>query len=90
MSIYIKWTRYSQTRLLRGECPTCERRTFFACFFEDYYGWREVCLRCGDSWSDGEMQERPFMPAWRKKSIESTKRTYRQVRERIKKWEHEQ
>lgn len=75
--ININFIRYSQRRLERCDCPTCKRRTFFVAFFQDWYGWDAICLKCGDRWQDGEMCERPFMRGWRKKSIESAKRTWR-------------
>lgn len=78
--IHINRTRHSIFRLDRSHCPTCERRTFFAAFFQDWYGWDSTCLRCGERWQDGEMCERPFLRGWRKKSIEDTKRHYRRLK----------
>jgi hypothetical protein len=46
-------------------CPTCERRRRFAGFDQAWYGVTLTCLACGDSWSDGEMLERPFRRGWR-------------------------
>lgn len=34
-----------------------------------WYGPTITCCGCGDSWSDGEMLERPFRRGWRKESI---------------------
>lgn len=50
-------------------CPYCGgERGFFVEFYE-WYGWKVVCLACGDSWQDGEMCERPFCPGWRQEAI---------------------
>ena len=75
--IHINFTRYSRRDLSRGDCPTCKRKTFFVAFFQEWYGWDSTCLKCGERWTDGEMHERPFMPKWRQKSIESEKRAWR-------------
>lgn len=75
--IHINWTRYTRRDLSRNFCPTCDKRTFFVAFFQDWYGWASTCLRCGDRWQDGEFCERPFMRGWRKKSIEAAKKTFR-------------
>ena len=50
-------------------CPNCKGRRKFFGWFQDWYGWHLTCLKCGDQWQDGEMIERPFMPAWREKNI---------------------
>lgn len=34
-----------------------------------YYGDRFTCTCCGDSWSEGELAERPFLRAWRQEAI---------------------
>lgn len=83
MSIHINWTRYSRINLSRSHCPTCKKRKFFVAFFQDYYGWDETCLGCGDGWQDGAMKERPFERAWRKRRIKEAKATYRKWSERL-------
>ena len=75
--VHIHAPQPSMARLVRVHCPTCNRRTFSAAFFTEWYGWDETCLRCGDSWQDGEMAPRPFAPRWRKKSVEHAKVRYR-------------
>lgn len=60
-------------------CPTCKSRRKFFGWFQDWYGWHITCLKCGDQWQDGERLERPFMPKWRQKSIESAKRMMREA-----------
>lgn len=50
-------------------CPTCER---LRRMFGRAYEWHEAtvtCAGCGDTWHGAEMQERPFAPGWRPKSI---------------------
>jgi hypothetical protein len=52
------------------ECLTCERPRRMLCRYYEWYGATVVCAGCGETWNDGERQERPFAPGWRKKSIE--------------------
>ena len=61
-----------------GQCQ-CRRRMLTE--FEMWYGWTATCLTCGDSWQDGEMLERPFAPAWRKKRVEKAKKMLAQYKE---------
>lgn len=67
-------------RIVRGHCPNCNRRTFFAGWFQVWYGWHETCLKCGDRWQDGEALQRPFMPRWRQESIEGARKAWRDFR----------
>ncbi len=67
---------YSQTKLSVQFCPTCKKRRRMLARLEDWYGWSKVCLSCGDSWQDGEMRPRPFMPRWRQESIARAKKAW--------------
>lgn len=53
-----------------GFCPVEKRRRRFTGFDQTWYGVTWHCCGCGDSWSDGEMHERPFKRGWRKEAIE--------------------
>jgi hypothetical protein len=58
-------------------CPTCKRRRRMA--GRDggpYYGPTLTCLGCGDSWTCGEMHDRPFRRGWRAKEITAAKRAW--------------
>jgi hypothetical protein len=58
-------------------CPTCkQRRRMAGRDGGPYYGPTFTCLGCGDSWSCGEMHERPFRRAWRAKEIAAAKRAW--------------
>ena len=70
-------------RLQRLPCPTCKRRRWFVRWFQEWYGWNDTCLRCGENWQDGEMCPRPFRPRWRQDNIESAKRIYRRERKAL-------
>jgi len=61
-------------KLKRLSCPTCKKKRMMWMWFQEWYGWHVTCLGCGEQWQDGEMLERPFMPAWRKKNIERAKK----------------
>ena len=68
--IHINAPTPTARRVLVIDCPTCERpRKSLATHYE-WYGSTVTCAGCGDSWNDGEMQERPFAPGWRRQSIE--------------------
>jgi len=67
----------TERKLMRMECPTCKRRTFFTVWFYEWYGPSETCLRCGEHWNDGERSERPFARGWRQRSIADAKRMWR-------------
>lgn len=50
-------------------CPCCNRLAPFAGFSQEWYGPTWTCLRCGDSFADGERLPRPFARGWRKANI---------------------
>ena len=59
-------------RFLRKEvhyCPMCMCRTEMAVRYEAYYGVTSHWCRCGDSWTDGELIERPFARGWRGRAV---------------------
>jgi hypothetical protein len=60
-------------------CPCCKQRSVFVGWFVEWYGWDQTCLRCGDSWSDGELRERPFVRGWRQKSIDSARKYFKSL-----------
>lgn len=62
-----------------GHCPDCNRRSRFIGFFQDWFGWRSTCLRCGRSWDGGEWLQLDFVRGSRRKSIESAKRRWRSL-----------
>jgi hypothetical protein len=58
-------------------CPTCKQRRRFAGFDGGpYYGPTLTCCGCGDTWTCGEMQDRPFKRAWRREAIAQAKRAW--------------
>jgi len=67
--VHINWTRYIRTECAVMVCPTCQRMRRFLCQFQEWYGWAQTCLGCGDVWEDGERLERPFVRGWRQDSI---------------------
>lgn len=73
--VHINWTRYSDTRCVVINCPTCERQRRALYQFQDWYGGDVTCCGCGERWSDGEMNERPFCPGWRKENREHAIKT---------------
>lgn len=71
--IHINYTRYSERICVIIDCPTCARQRRAIANFQEWYGWDVTCAGCGDSWQDGHMLERPFMPGWRRKNIEQAR-----------------
>lgn len=58
-------------------CPTCkQRRRMAGIDGGPWYGPTLTCLGCGDSWTCGEMHDRPFARAWRVKSVAAAKRAW--------------
>lgn len=39
------------------KCPRCKVRRLCLGEFQDWYGWRCVCLTCGTDWMDGEYRK---------------------------------
>jgi hypothetical protein len=76
LTVHLNRPSTMNVRLIRA-CPTCKQRRRFAGFDSPpWYGVTLTCCACGDTWSDGERQERPFMRGWRKKSIAEAKATW--------------
>jgi len=65
--------------LRRIYCPTCAKRTAMFWRHTPWYGNDTTCLRCGESWQDGERSERPFAPRWRERSKEAARVLYRRL-----------
>jgi hypothetical protein len=65
----------------RGYCPNCAKRRFVLRWHQEWYGWNETCLRCGEQWQDGQRLERPFCPGWRKLRVARAKQLWRRYRE---------
>lgn len=55
------------------DCPTCARPRRMLGRYYEWFGASVECAGCGDRWNDGEREERPFAPGWRRKNIEATR-----------------
>lgn len=66
--------RFLRKRYLR--CPMCECITEMVTRDGGWWGREVMCCRCGDSWQDGELHERPFAPRWRQKAIAEHRRLW--------------
>lgn len=75
--LHICRPHFEHIQIVRGYCPTCNKRRYFVAAFQEWYGYLTTCLSCGDRWEDGEMMPRPFAPHWRKDNIAEAKRIYR-------------
>ena len=58
---------WAQRRIQR--CPTENRRRRMVVWGTAWYSPTWTCLGCGDRWTDGERDERPFERGWRRKAI---------------------
>lgn len=74
---HISWVREDAKSIVATTCPDCKKRTRMLGFHQEWYGWRETCLRCGRSWEDGEWLPLEFERGIRRRSIESAKRRWR-------------
>lgn len=62
-------SRYQRRRLkCQGQCGKPTARVVFS-YGSPYYAPTAHCVECGDTWSDGQLGERPFARAWRVKAI---------------------
>lgn len=68
--VHVHAPRPSSVSCVVLTCPTCERPRRFLVRYYDWYGASKICAGCGDTWHDGEREERPFARGWRQKSIE--------------------
>lgn len=57
-------------------CPTCKQRRRFAVSDELWYGRRQTCCGCGDTWTDGQRNPRPFCRGWRVTAIARARQEY--------------
>lgn len=61
-------------------CPTCgQRRRMAGRDGGPWYGPTLTCLGCGDSWTCGEMHDRPFQRAWRSKAATAARRAWEEA-----------
>ena len=78
--LHVSFCRVDDAQISIYNCPTCKKRTRFFCTYQEWYGWRDTCLSCGEQWNEeGEMAERPFCRGWRQDNIMSA---YRQMAQR--------
>lgn len=76
MVLHISYTNYSIIRKPVRDCPHCKtRRRMLECF-QEWYGWTNTCLTCGEMWTDGEWHPRPFERGWRKANIDSANKVW--------------
>lgn len=80
--LHINRPKWSRTEVRVLACPTCRHRRRMLARFQEWYGWTLVCLSCGETWTDGEMHERPFCPGWRRKSVKAARAVVRELRRR--------
>lgn len=60
-------------------CPDCGKHTRMLGFYQEWYGWRSTCLRCGRMWDDGEWLPLDFARGVRQRNIEDAKRRWRAI-----------
>lgn len=71
--------RVTKREIHTTRCPHCSKvrgkptRRKFLYEYEEWYGWTETCLTCGDRWEDGELCPRPRERGWRKEAVKRAK-----------------
>lgn len=81
MIVHIHAPQPTDRSIHYGDCPDCQRKSWFVGFFTNWYGWDVTCLRCGREFGDGEWKQLPFMPQARAKSILAAKKRWRKFNE---------
>jgi len=77
MGNHISWVKTHDRKIMREKCPDCGRNSFFACFYQEWYGWDLTCMNCGRSFSDGEWCSLPFCRTARKDSKQLARRRWK-------------
>lgn len=68
--IHICYSRKDMEEVWVMRCPSCKRRKAkFYGWFQEWYGWHNTCLECGEQFADGKWLERPWCPGWREENI---------------------
>lgn len=57
-------------------CPICKAKRRMAVRDAAWYGPTVTCCGCGDSWTNGELHERPFKRGWRTEAIAKARRDW--------------
>lgn len=57
-------------------CPICKAKRRMVAREAVWYGVTVTCCGCGDSWTDGELHERPFKRGWRREEIAKAKKIW--------------
>lgn len=57
-------------------CPMDQCTTEMVVRHEGWYGVTTMCCRCGDSWTDGELHERPLRRGWRREAVRRYRRLW--------------
>lgn len=79
MSVHVCGPGLRNMRKRYRRCPSCECITEMVEQDGGYWGYMGMCCRCGDSWHDGEMLERPFRPGWRREAIAQHRQLWDEV-----------
>jgi len=57
-------------------CPIDECITEQVVRYEAWYGPTVWCCKCGDSWGEGGLHERPFARNWRRDAVRKARRLW--------------
>ncbi len=82
MTVYICGGAYVYRRRIlpcQGACRPQRRRVVVA-YGSPYYAPTVTCCACGDSWSEGELSQRPFRRGWRKEAVTRAREQWQQAR----------
>ena len=78
--IHINYTKTDDRQIVRKHCPDCGKRSYFACFFQNWYGWSSTCMRCGRRFEDGEWMPLAFMPKSREVNKSEARKRWKRRR----------
>lgn len=74
MSLVHIYAPPAETIALVLHCPTCDRLRRMVCKCYEWHDATKTCAGCGDSWTGGYRDERPFAPGWRRRNREYARR----------------
>lgn len=69
-------------------CPTCKRRRRFVVMHQIWYDPTATCCGCGDSWTSGYRDARPFARGWRDTAVRRARQRWTVAgnREQLRAW----
>ena len=75
--IHINLARIDAKHISHRWCPDCCRNSYFINWFQEWYGWKATCMRCGRQFAEGEWMPLPFQRGIREDNKKYARQTWR-------------